>query len=354
MEKKTVKTPFEREIEEQGEALRRMVAFYKNEGSPLLRRWKMMLKDMRGNLLFAGMGTSHFSPLVIKSLLASKGIMASIFEAGELLHYELKAVHENDLIVLVSQSGETIETCRVAEKLKDFSQIVAIVNDEKSKLASYADLVLPLKAGEEISITNKTYTNTLGLLNMMGIVAVSKDLEKETNALIDASFHMDSFLQNRAEQISLAEEHLKDVITLHFLSRGPSLAGAFQGALTFMEGARMTTVAMPCGSFRHGPFELVGEGHHAIVYVPASQTEKLVTKMVLEMAKKGSRILAFSAGSERIQNPRILEISFTNVEDRHLPIAAATAQELLLDRIALRRGLTCGEFRHAAKITKVE
>ena len=331
-----------------------MVAFYRNEGRPLLRRWKMMLKNTSGNLLFAGMGTSHYSPLVIKPLLASKGILASIFEAGELLHYELRVVHKNDLMVLISQSGETVETCLVAEKLKDFSHIVAIVNDETSRLASYADLVLPLKAGEEISITNKTYTNTLGLLNIVGTIAVSKDLGNEMGALIDASFHMDTFLQSRAEEISLAEEHLRDAITLHFLSRGPALVGAFQGALTFMEGAHMTTMAMPCSSFRHGPFELVGEGHHAIVYIPSSPPRKLVKRMVSEMAQKGSRIVVFSANPEKIKSPRVLEIAFPTVDDRHLPIAAATAQELLLDRIASRRGLICGLFRHATKITRVE
>ena len=104
------KTPFQREIKEQGEALRRMVEFYRNGGRPLMRQWKTMLKNTRGNLLFTGMGTSHYSPLVIKYLLASKGIMASIFEAGELLHYELDVVRRDDLMVLISQSGESIET----------------------------------------------------------------------------------------------------------------------------------------------------------------------------------------------------------------------------------------------------
>jgi len=348
------KTPFQREVEEQGEALRRMVAFYRNEGRSLLRQWKTMLKDASGNLLFAGMGTSYYSPLVIKSLLASKGIMTTIFEAGELLHYELKGVHRDDLMVLISQSGESIETCRVAKKLKGFCQLVAIVNNETSELAGYADLVLPLKAGEELSVSNKTYTNTLGLLNMMGIVAASKDLEKETNALINISFLMDDFLQSRAEEIKLADEHLKDATIIHFLSRGPSLVGAFQGALSSMEGGRMPATAMSCGTFRHGPFELVGEGHHAIFYIPSSSPGKLVRKMVLEMAQKGSRIVAFSASSERIENSHVLEVAFTTVDDRHLPIAAATAQELLLDKIASRRGLIFGTYRHITKVTKME
>ncbi|RJS90629.1 SIS domain-containing protein [Candidatus Bathyarchaeota archaeon] len=350
----TSKTAFRREVEEQGEALRRMILFYENEGAPLLKQWEEMYRCTDGVIVFSGMGTSYYAPLVIKPLLASKGVKAFILEAGELLHYGLQAISRDDLVILISQSGESIETCRAAEKLKNLCRIVAIVNNEESRLARYADLVLPLKAGEETSITSKTYTNTLGVLNIMGVVAVSGDLHEETDALLAASHHMDSFLQSRYEEIRLAEEHLKDAVTLHFLSRGPALAGAFQGALTFMEGARMTTLAMSCGSFRHGPFELVGEGHYAIVYIPSSKTKNLVERMVLEMAQKGSRILTFSSDSKLKKSPRILNITFKDVNDRHLLIAAATAQELLLDRIASRRGLTCGVFRHVSKITRRE
>jgi glucosamine--fructose-6-phosphate aminotransferase (isomerizing) len=349
-----MKTPFQSEIDEQGEALRRMIAFYGQEGTLLLKKWKKLLSKMDGHLLFAGMGTSFFTPFVIKPLLASKGIMASIYEAGELLHYELKAVHKNDLIVLISQSGESIETCKVAEQLSNTCPIVAIVNSENSTLARHGDLVLPLVAGEEKSITTKTYSNTLGLLNMMGVTAVSGDLEKELGSLKEASFQMDSFLESRAEEVTFAAKRLENANVIHFLSRGPSMAGAFQGALTFMEGARMTALAMPCGSFRHGPFELVCEGHHAIVYVPSSQNGKLIIKMVSEMADKGSRIVAFSANTKRIKRIEVFEITFKNIDDRHLSIAAATPQELLLDKIASLRGLTCGVFKHGSKITMVE
>ncbi|MBS7614644.1 SIS domain-containing protein [Candidatus Bathyarchaeota archaeon] len=349
-----MKTDFQCEIEEQGEALRNLISFYGQEGNRLLKKWKKMLSKMYGNLLFSGMGTSFFSPLIIKPLLASRGIMASIYEAGELLHYELKAVHKKDLIVLISQSGESIETCKVAEKLKNTCPIVVIVNNEDSTLAGYGDLVLPMVAGEEKSITTKTYTNTLGLLNMMGVTAVCDNLEKELNNLKEASFQMDSFLESRAEEVDFAVKKLENVNVINFLSRGPSMAGAFQGALTFMEGARITALAMPCGSFRHGSFELVREGHHAIVYVPSSQTGRLVIKMISEMTNKGSRIVAFSANTIRIKRNEAFEITFPKTNDRHLPIAAATPQELMLDKIASLRGLTCGIFQYGSKITKVE
>jgi len=349
-----MKTAFQREIDEQGEALRKLITFYRQEGNPLLKKWKRLLSKTDGNLLFAGMGTSFFSPVVIKPLLASGGIMASIFEAGELLHYELKAVHKKDLIVLISQSGESIETCKVAEKLKSNCPLVAIVNDEDSTLARHGDLVLPLIAGEEKSITTKTYSNTLGLLNMMGVIAINGNLEKELNNLEEVSFQMDSFLEGRAEEVNPAAKELENADSIHFLSRGPSMAGAYQGALTFIEGARMTALAMPCGSFRHGPFELVREGHHAIVYVPSSQNGRIVTKMVSEMADKGSHVVAFSVNTARIERSGVLEIAFPKTSDRHLPIAAAVPQELLLDKIASLRGLTCGLFEHGSKITKVE
>jgi len=349
-----MKTAFQREIDEQGEALRKLISFYKREGSQLLKKWNELLSKMDGNLLFAGMGTSFFSPVIIKPLLASGGTTASIYEAGELLHYELKAVHENDLVVLISQSGESIETSKVAEKLKKTCPIVAIVNDEDSTLAGYGDLVLPLVAGEEKSITTKTYSNTLGLLNMMGVTAVRGDLKKEMTNLQEASFMMDSFLEGRAEEVNLAAKQLENADTVHFLSRGPSMAGAYQGALMFMEGVRMTALAMPCGSFRHGPFELVREGHHAVVYVPSSQNGRLVINLASEMADKGSHVVAFSANTARIERSGVFEMPFPKTDDRHLPIAAAVPQELILDRIASLRGLKCGLFEYGSKITKVE
>ena len=116
----------------------------------------------------------------------------------------------------------------------------------------------------------------------------------------------------------------------------------------------MTALAMPCGSFRHGPFELVRKGHHAIVYVPSSQNGRLVIKMVSEMADKGSHIVAFSSNTVRIKRSEVFEITFPKTNDRHLSIAAATPQELILDKIASLRGLTCGLFEHGSKITKVE
>jgi len=344
-------------MEERREAIRIMIKFYGENGRSLLEEWTKMLGRTRkadGNLIFSGMGTSFISPLIIRPLLASKGITSFMFEAGEFLHYGLGTVRSKDLIVLISQSGESIETCRIAEEMKGLCPIIAIVNDEESTLAGYGDLVLPMTAGEEASITTKTYTNTLGLLNIMGVTAVSGNLEKEMESLIESSFHMDDFLENRSDEIKAAEEHLKNASALHFLTRGPALAGAFQGALTFMEGAHLTAVAMPCGSFRHGPIELIGKGHRAIVYVPSSETRGLVVRMISEMAERGSHIVAFSSGSMEIDDPNIVEISFPEVDDRHLPISAATAQELLLDRIASRRGLKCGVFKHTSKVTKIE
>jgi len=349
-----MKTAFQSEIDEQGEALRNLISFYGQEGDQLLRKWKKLLSRMNGNLLFAGMGTSFFSPVVIKPLLASGGIMASIYEAGELLHYELKAVQKEDMIVLISQSGESIETCKVAEKLEKTCPLVAIVNDENSTLARHVDLVLPLVAGEEKSITTKTYSNTLGLLNMMGVTAIHGDLVKELNNLKETSFQMDNFLEGRAEEVDFAVKELGNADNVHFLSRGPPMAGAYQGALTFMEGARMTASAMPCGSFRHGPFELVREGHHAVVYVPSSRNGRLVIKMVSEMVDKGSHIVAFSSNATRIGKSGVFEMAFPKTDDRHLPIAASVPQELMLDKIASLRGLTCGLFEYGSKITKVE
>ena len=66
----TSKTAFRREVEEQGEALRRMILFYENEGAPLLKQWEETYRCTDGVLAFSGMGASYYVPLVIKPLLA--------------------------------------------------------------------------------------------------------------------------------------------------------------------------------------------------------------------------------------------------------------------------------------------
>lgn len=328
--------------------LRASVAHYR-EHRDILDAWAAKARAA-GAVLFAGMGTSEYAPALITRRLAAQGIAANVLDAGELLHYPVPAP---GLLVLVSQSGESIEPVKIARRHGDRDRLCAIVNNERSAIAKAASLVLPMCAGAETSITTKTYANTMAVLHLMAHTVESEgNLECEFErlvALADASDRPDS-----VEEIELAARLLADAANLHFIARGSAMVAARQAALTFMEGARISCAAFTGGAFRHGPMETVDAQHRCVVFLPGGATFGLLESMARELVRLGSRVVAItdqhavSGGS----NMRVLRVP--EFGEDLFPLAAAKLQALLLDVLARERGLVAGEFRHGSKVTSRE
>src|SRR5207253_3161412 len=97
--------------------------------------------------------------------LAAGGVDARVWEAGEWLHYGPRELPAGALVVAISQSGESIETRTLAERVAGRAPLVAVTNDPESRLARAAAVVLPMRAGVEEMIATKTYSNTVGVLH---------------------------------------------------------------------------------------------------------------------------------------------------------------------------------------------
>lgn len=248
---------FLEEIHQQPEALRELLGYYHGAGRELLEEVAERVRSSEGKLLFTGMGSSFFAPLAVRYQLLRGGIPVEVWEAGELLHYGLDCCTEETVVVAVSQSGESAETRRVVEEVRGKCPLVTITNDVESYLGRSGDVVLLMQAGEEASISTKTYTNTLALLHLLAAVLTDGDSEREFALLERLADEMDVFLEEGLEEMAAAAGFLKGVPFLYFIGRGPALAAAHQGALTFNEGARLPTCALAGGTFRHGPFERI-------------------------------------------------------------------------------------------------
>jgi len=173
---------FLEEVREMPCALRRLADYYAGEGHRNLQRFAE-IADGCGEIIFAGMGSSESAPLAILPGLSAAGVKGAhggsigirIADAGEWLHYGTAAA-PSALAVLVSQSGESFETRALAER-GFVSSYVAITNNEHSSLAARANLTLPLCAGDEASVSNKTYANTLAVLYLLSAVLRRKPIE---------------------------------------------------------------------------------------------------------------------------------------------------------------------------------
>ena len=342
------------EVAEQGKVLRDLVAFYRGEGGALLGKAYHTLYHRTRSIIFTGMGTSEFVPLVIRDYLGDKSAAAvTIREAGELLHYGMEMIRDDDIVIAISQSGESIETRRIVEELRFHRYLASVTNNPDSTMARFAKLNLPMMAGEEATISNKTYTNSIGVMLLLSRALMCEQWDAVLDGLERAADSMDEFLAKSRSEIDGAADLLKEAHTVYFISRGPALAAAKQAALTFQEGCHVFTCALPGGSMRHGPFEIVGPGHHAVMFASDGHGGDLVRSMALEMAELGSKVVLLTS-SEAADHANLASIVLKPGEPELFSLACAVPQELLLDRMATDRGWTAGVFQHGGKVTERE
>ncbi len=347
---------FLEEIQELPDALLRMVSFYKINGRERLLVWANKTKECQHKVLFSGMGTSEFAPLAVRGKMASLGVTCDTVDAGEWLHYGLAGIGEKErLVVLTSQSGESIEIVRIIEENLVKPGFVAITNNEDSTLGRHAEVVLPLCAGDEASISTKTYTNTLGVLYLM-----TAALQGETTidlALSELESAAECLFSADENRIVEAAEILHSGNALAFVGRGPVYAAAKQCALTFMEGAKRLIVSFSGGAFRHGPFECLDSDFRAVFLMPKGRTFSISQKMAREAAELGAKVVCFTDADiqdeENIQVIRLKNVENESSEELFALVMSA-AQALLLHHFAKLKGIEAGQFRYCSKVTTKE
>lgn len=350
---------FADEIREQPAALRELIGAYRDgdgrERLAALREIGSASGVLPGPVRFTGMGSSLYAVEAVVPRLLAGGIDASLREAGEWLHSGMGPTVRAELVVAISQSGESVETRVLAERLAGRAPVVAVTNDPESRMARAARLVLPLVAGREEMISAKTYTNTLGVLHLAAAALLGEELEGTFDGLAAAAGAMDEALSPTLEPlIHQAAEWLDEARCIHALARGPALAAAREGALVLGEGARLAVTALPAGSFRHGPMELAGPGHVALLFAPAGPTQELLERLAGDLLAAGSRVIRLA---DAVPASRPNEAAFSiagSPGEAYFSLPAAIIVERLLAAAAERRGLTPGRFQFGGKITFTE
>jgi len=348
---------FTDEIAEQSDALRALVQFYRSEaGAELLERCAT-LPGADEAVTFTGMGSSLYSSYAVLPALWAGQRWAASFEAGEILHYGLPGWRPHGPLVAVSQSGESAETLALARRLVGVAPLIAVTNEPDSGLAQIAQVTLPMHAGIESAISTKTYTNTLGVLHLLTASLLGNDLSGIFTALESSAAAMDTALSPDLESaIADAAALIDEISSVHFIGRGPSLSATYVGALTIGEGARVTAVGLPAASFRHGPMELAGDGHAAILFMPDGPTRPLMEKLRNDLERVHTRTVTISHQKSEALPEGALEIGTESGvnEEAFFPFPAAIIVERILAEVAKRRHITPGDFRYGGKVTAEE
>jgi glutamine---fructose-6-phosphate transaminase (isomerizing) len=302
-------------------------------------------------IVFTGMGSSYDACYAPVTALAGAGVLASMVDTAELVHFRLPSITEATLVIAVSQSGESAELVRLAGALASRDRpppLVSITNGHGNPLADAADVSLDTRAGAELGPSTMTFAATLVALQAVA-GALGTASQNGAGAAADAVERLLAGAERRAEQLG---DWLGRRPALAILARGGARPAAEMGALTLKEAARFPAESLETAQFRHGPLELAGRDLAAMILAAEGVTREYDLRLARELARAGSAVLVVSpdgaapAGAQGIATGQL---------DRGLASTAAVVPaQLLAWRLANLRGLAPGTYTVASKVTTRE
>lgn len=298
-------------------------------------------------VVLTGMGASFHALHPLFLSLNKTGITTLMVETSELVHVMPEILDATTLVVVVSQSGKSVEMLRLLDLRKPI-RILAVTNHADSELAHRADAVVLTQAGEEFSVSCKTYVTILLALQWLRGVLCRRAVARVTEELSEAAPAAERYLRAWRDHVRELWPEMKDMKDLFLAGRGESLAAAGTGGLILKESARFHAEGMSSAGFRHGPFEMVGAGVFVLIFAGENATSALNRNLADDVRKAGGR--AALVGPEAESNVYRLPESWSLISPI-LEILPVQMMSLALAGLANREP---GKFALITKVTTVE
>ena len=346
-------TIFLKEILSQPQILRGVVDRYLEDEALLQPVIGLLAQDRYDLILLTGMGTSLFALYPTCIYLNEHGVPAVMLETSELLHYYQGLISDRVLVVIVSQSGETIEAKRLLDEAGGRTLMMSVTNHPESYVAQNSDLALFLHAGQENGPASKSYTSSLVVLLLCAMALTSSLDRQEAQGLYAAADGVECYLERWEEHTDRLAEFVGPVDCLSLLGRGSSVASTAAGSLILKEVAKVKAEAMSGGQFRHGPLEVASPGFLAFVFAPPGRTRALNLRLARDIVRFGGRVVLIDSDGDA-QGEGMLNLVLPPLQELYAPVVEIVPLQLLSRRMALDRGLSPGQFERAGKVTLSE
>ena len=302
-------------------------------------------------------GTAYHAGLFGKDLFEKVlGVPVSVELASE-FRYREPIVGENDLGIVISQSGETMDTIAATELLKENgAHVLALVNVVGSSLARMADSVFYLHVGPEIGVAStKAY---LGML--VGQLLLAKHWDSADK--LDVSFDEISELPKLIDQTMACEKQIKDISEkiykkndIYFIGRGLDYALAAEGALKLKEISYLHAEALAAGELKHGTLALIEDGTPVIVTASQNHLLDKTTSNVQEVIARGAYVIAIGDNqSEKLENISDEYVTLPDSNEILTTVISIIPLQFIAYHVANLNGESIDQPRNLAKSVTVE
>ena len=315
------------------------------------------------SIMIVACGTARHAGLVAKQLFERvAGIHTEVEYASEFIYNE-PILHQDTLLIAISQSGETIDTLEAIRYAKKQNiRTLAIINVKGSTMSQLVDYPLFTNAGPEIAVAStKAYTSQLSLLYLLvGRAAyvrgtrTKEEVESFISNLQRAPGLMNQVLECKDQIHQIAKEAIDDK-SLFMIGRGLDYLSLMEGSLKLKEISYIHSESYASGELKHGPISLIEEGTPVVAAITQDHLVSKSLSNLKEVKARGARVYAFVKESlidNLDKDIRIIELP--NADSDFMVFPTALALQLYAYYVSMEKGYDVDKPRNLAKVVTVE
>ena len=314
-------------------------------------------------IIFVACGTSWHACQVGEYLIEGLARINVEVEYASEFRYRNPILNERDVVIAVSQSGETADTIAALELAKSRGALtIGICNVVGSTISRITDAGSYTHAGPEIGVAStKAFTAQVTVLTLLAIRLAYKNDTLATSryrGLISELEALPEKVKRVLEQNNLIKEiaaHYKDATNALYLGRGSSFPVALEGALKLKEISYIHAEGYPAAEMKHGPIALIDEEMPVfVIATKGTSYEKVVSNIQEVKARKGKIIAIVTEGDVQVKAMADHSIEIPDTDENLVPLIATIPLQLLSYHIAVLRGCNVDQPRNLAKSVTVE
>ena len=314
-------------------------------------------------IVIVACGTSWHAGLVGEYLIEEYARVPVEVEYASEFRYRNPIISEKDLVIAISQSGETADTMAAIELAKEKgATIFGICNVVGASIPRTTHAGVYTHAGPEIGVAStKAFTAQVTVLTLMAFYIAQQRGTISQGKLVEYLTELNA-IPELVEQALFANDHVKviaakfkDSSNCLFLGRGSSFPVALEGALKLKEISYIHAEGYPAAEMKHGPIALIDDDMPVVVIATKdSSYEKVVSNIQEVKARKGHVIAIVTEGDTQVKEMADFVIEIPRTHDAFVPLLATIPLQLLAYHIAVMRGCNVDQPRNLAKSVTVE
>ncbi len=315
-------------------------------------------------IIIIACGTSWHAGLIGEYLIEEFARVPVEVEYASEFRYRNPILTEKDVVIAISQSGETADTMAALKLAKEKGAFIyGICNVVDSSIARITDAGSYTHAGPEIGVAStKAFTAQLTILSLIALKLGKHNGQLSNQEFMRLITELDQLPNKIEEVLKLTHDHVKEMAKEYvdstnflYLGRGYNYPSALEGALKLKEISYIHAEGYPAAEMKHGPIALIDENMPIVIIAPKKgHYDKIVSNVQEIKARKGKVIAVVNKGDEQVAQMSDHVIEIPDTSECFSPIVAAVPLQLLAYYIAVYRGANVDQPRNLAKSVTVE